>query len=143
MTFEAGDLIRPGKHGVERLPIVTGTLAKGSFVKSTAGNAVALAAAATTLTGRYVAVESKTFVSGGNDNDIELAGEGSYVVVLMGGAVQPGGPVVVAAGNEAVVATAANLAAALVVGRYIKHPGERIATPSADTELGIILIGGA
>lgn len=143
MGFAAGDLIRPGKLGVERLPIATGTLAKGSFVKSTSGNAVALAAAQTTITGRYVAVESKTFVSGGKDNDIELAGEGAQVVVTMGGAVQPGGPVIVASGNKAVVASAANLAAALVIGRYIKHPGEKIATPSADNDLGIIEIGGA
>ena len=143
MTFQAGDVIRAGKWEIERLPIATGTIAKGTFVRSTAGNAVALPAAATTLTGRYVATETKAFVSGGRDNDIELAGEGAFVVVTMGGAVQPGGPVIVAASNKAVVASAANIAAGLVVGRYIKHPGERVSTPSADNDLGIIRVGGA
>jgi hypothetical protein len=143
MTFAAGDVIRAGKYEIERLPFTSGTINKGAFIKSTSGNAVQLATGNTTITGRYVAVETKTFVAGGRDNDIQLAGEGAYVVVLMGGVVQPGGPVIVNTGEKATVGSAANIAAAQVVGRYIKHPGERVATPSADNDLGIIRIGGA
>ena len=142
MTFAAGDIIRPGKHQIETLPLATGTITKGNYVTSSAGNAVALAAAASTVTGKYVAVETRVF-SAGSVTDVQLAGEGSFVVVLMGGAVQPGGPVKVAASNKTVVAAGADIANLLVIGHYIKHPGEDKATPAADTELGIIHIGGS
>lgn len=145
MTFEKGDIIRPGKHDIETLALATGTITKGNFVTSSSGNAVALAASTDTTTGVFVAVETRVFAAG-KVTDVQLAGSGSYVVVTMGGAVQPNGYVKIAASNKAVAATGSataggDLAKGWIIGRYIKHPGEDKATVSADTELGVILLG--
>ena len=143
-NFAAGELTRPGKHTVDTLPLATGTINKGDFIKSTAGNAVALAASVDTKDGAYVALEKRVFADG--ETDIQLAGPGSEVTVIMGGAVQPGGFVKIAAGNKAVTASGSavaggDLAKGWIIGRYLKHPGEDKATPAADTEIGVIRLG--
>ena len=146
MTFVAGELVHPGKHHVDTLPVATGTLNQGSFVTPSAGNAVPLAASTDTKDGVFVALETAVFTNG--DTEIQLAGPGSDVTVIMGGVVQPGGYVKIAASNKAVAgsgsATAGgDLAKGWIIGRYLRHPGEDKATPSANNDVGIVKLGGA
>jgi len=146
MTFVAGELVHPGKHHVDTLPVATGTITQGNFMTSSAGNAVALAASTDTKHGAFVALETAVFASG--DTEIQYAGPGSDVTVVMGGAVQPGGYVKIAASNKAVTATGSavaggDLAKGWIIGRYLRHPGEDKATPAANNDLGIIKLGGA
>ena len=139
MTFEAGQLPHPGKHHVDTLPVAAGTVTKGNFTKTNAGNAENMVDTDTTIDGVYVALETAVFANG--DTEVQVAGPGSEVIVNLGGAIQPGGLVKLDANSKVVAATGADLEAEKVVGRYLRHPGETTATPGADNELGIVKLG--
>jgi len=144
MTFAKGDLPQPGKHNVQTGPLTSGTITKGNIVRIVAGNTVALAAAVSTEDGAFVALETRVFAAL-SVTDVQIAGPGTYVVVEVEGAIQPGAYVKVddASGTKVDEATAANFAAGLAIGRYIKHAGEDIATPAADGETDCIILLGA
>ena len=142
MTFAAGDLVSPNKLNVYRLPLTSGTITKGDFVRVVAGNTVVLATATSTAAGVYVALETRTFAAG-SVTDVECAGAGAKVVCLMGGTVAPQGLVKIETGSSEVIAatTASDINNGYVVGRYQNHPQESVATAAVDTDLGVILLG--
>ena len=142
MTFEKGDLTQPGKHNVQNFPVTTAkTITKGNFYRVVAGDTVLLATSTTTELGVLVALETRVIGAGDVPTTIEGASSGR-VVCATGGVVKPNGYVRIESGSaEVIAATAANFAAGLVVGRYIKVPGADSAADAADTGLGIIDLG--
>jgi hypothetical protein len=98
--------------------------------------------AETNINGVYVALESADNTGGANgDKEIQVAGPGSHVIVTMGGAVDPGALIKVNASSQAIAGVAGDVEADLLVGRYLRHPGETKATRSAANDLGIIVLG--
>ena len=142
MTFTKGDLTQPGKSNVQTLPLTSGTITKGNFVRVVGGNTVALATATSTAAGVYVALETRTFAAGSVE-DVQCAMAGTFVVVDAGGVIAPGGLVKIETGSAEVIAatTASDINNGYVVGRYQNHPQESVVTAAVDTDLGVILLG--
>ena len=58
MAYAKGDIIRPGKHSILQIPVITAkTITAGNFYRVVAGDAVLLAIATSTELGVFVAVE--------------------------------------------------------------------------------------
>lgn len=145
MAFAAGDLTRPGKHNVDTLPVgATENISKGNFVRTDGSGNGDKMAAETNLNGVFVALEAGDNSSGSDGSiEIQVAGPGSEVCVLAGGAIEPGAPIKVNSDSEAIAAVAGDVESDLVVGTYLKHPGEDKATPAADTEVIVVRIRGS
>jgi len=144
MTFAKGDIVHPGDHKVITLPLTSGTITKGNFVRVVGGNTVALANAVSTEDGVFQAVETRVFASGSVEN-VQVVSPGTDIVVEVEGALNVGDYVVIndAGGIKVSAGTAANFAAGLVLGRYLKHAGENVASSAADGETDCIVVFGA
>lgn len=144
MTFNAGEIVHPGKHHVDTLPVgATEAISKGNFVRTDGSGNADKMENETNLNGVYVALEAVTGGAQDGDTEIQLAGPGSEVTVIAGGAIEPGAPIKVNSDSEAIAAGAGDVEADLVVGTYLRHPGEDKATPSADTEVIIVRLRGS
>ncbi|MCH9657202.1 hypothetical protein K0U27_00670 [archaeon] len=140
MTFEIGQLTRPGKHNVSTHTMTAGTIEKGKFFTSnTASAAVSLTSAGVTTLGVYVALERASFAEG--DTQIQGAGAGSEVIVEVGGPLDTGSLVKLDGVGRIVVATLADIAAGKVVGRFLKVPGETTSRRAVAGDLGVLRIG--
>ncbi len=144
MTFEAGDIVRPGKHDIQTLPISASVVVtKGLFyLPGVTGNLAVFDDADITVNGVVMALESADNSSGSaGDKEVQVAGPGSYVVAEMGAGVRPTGFVKIDSSDQLVAATAADLAAGRVLGRFIKQAGANKGTISVAGELGVVLLG--
>ena len=144
MAYEAGDLPQPGKHNVLRFPVTTAkTITKGNFYRVVAGDSVLLATATTTELGVFEAVETKVIAAGDVPTTVEGVASGK-VVAASGGVIKPNGYIQIETGSaEVKAATAANLAAGLVIGRYIKVAGADTVGDAADGDKVVIDLGAA
>lgn len=142
-NFAAGEVTRPGKHNVQTLPVkAVEVLAQGNFVKSAAGQAVKMVNTDVNLAGVFVALEKVTGGAADGDEEIQVAGPGSEVTVLAGGAIQPGGLIKVDAASKAIAAIAGDVELDKTVGRYIKKPGEDKASAAAASDVVVIILSG-
>ena len=140
MTFEAGQLTRPGKHNVSTHALTSGIIEKGKFFTSnTASVAIGLTSVGVTTLGVYVALERASFAEG--DTQIQGAGAGSEVIVECGGSIDAGSLVKLDTIGRIVAAAPAEIGPGKVVGRFLKVPGETVSRRALQGELGVLKIG--
>ena len=142
MAYAKGDIIRPGKHTILQIPVITTkTITAGNFYRVVAGDTVLLATATSTELGVFVAAETRVIAAADLPTTVEAVARGP-VVCATGGVIKPNGYAKIETGSAEIIAgTAANFAAGLVVGRYEKVPGADAAADAADAGLGIVDLG--
>jgi hypothetical protein len=145
MTFVAGEVVHPTKHFVINMPVgAAENIAQGEFARTDGAGNIDRMQAENNLNGVYVALEPGNNTGGANGAiEIQVAGVGSEVTVIAGGAIAPGAPIKVNASSQAIAAVAGDVEADLVVGKYMKKPGERLGTRCAANDVIIVKLGGS
>ena len=147
MTFEAGDIIRPGKHEIQTFPVGASTnVLKGRLYQTDAnGNMVQWNTTTNDVTdGVWMAVENQDNSSGADRDKIaQFAGKGTYVVARMASGVAPGESVRWLSAFRFDHAESTDITNGDVLGSFIGQPGERPHITTADDELGVVLLGGS
>ena len=145
-NFVAGEVIRPGKHDVSIMGISAGlNVVKGQFYTTATGGNLVFLGTGSNENGLFIALESVDNTNGAaGEKTVQVAGVGSYVTAEMGGAVVPGEYVGNTGTNPAklVGETVADITSGTIIGRYIGLPGG-LKVPSADGDIGVILLGAA
>ena len=142
-NFAAGQVIRPGKHDVQSVPLSNISVAQGDWLTTNvSGHLIALTSAGTTEKGVFMALESFDNSAGAAGAvSIQVAGSGSYVTAVMGTGVSPGSITELNGSNQLESAEVADIAAAKSIGTYKKLAGgQSVVTTAGD--IGVIHIGG-